>query len=151
MTGTSTSEITGRCLCGAISFTATAKVDQDGKVAVGACHCGMCRTWSGGVLLAVDEASDLRVDGEDRLAVYKSSDWGERCFCRTCGTNLFWRSPSLGVLAIMAGALDDQSGLSLTKQIFIDEKPAHFSFAEPTQTYTGEEFVKLMTSGGSGS
>ncbi|MFM1815773.1 MAG: hypothetical protein RLZ98_2468 [Pseudomonadota bacterium] len=133
------SEVSGRCLCGNISFTAKTAGGH-----VGACHCSMCRTWSGGILLALEDATDLAVTGADNLGVYKSSEWGERCFCKTCGSNLFWRSPSLGHTAVMVGALQDTAGLTLAKQIFVDSKPGYYDFANPTENYTEAEFLALM-------
>jgi hypothetical protein len=70
---------TGTCLCGAVTFTA------DIKPKISACHCGMCRKWTGGVFLTV-QARDVRFTGEDAIATYTSSDWAERGFCSRCGS-----------------------------------------------------------------
>ncbi len=121
----------GNCLCGAVTFTLAANGGE-----VGACHCKMCRSWSGGVLLALQSTKDLQVEGEDNLAVYKSSDWGERCFCKICGSNLFWRTQSLDHVSVMAGAINEEDQLTLTSQIFIDRKPDYFGFANKTSMET---------------
>jgi hypothetical protein len=39
-----------------------------------------------------------------------------------------------------AGAFDDPSRFRLAVQVFIDEKPAFYSFAEETKTSTGDDF-----------
>jgi len=39
---------TGSCMCGAVSFPVTAQITQ-----TNACHCNMCRKWSGGVFFGV--------------------------------------------------------------------------------------------------
>ena len=39
---------TGSCVCGAVRFTITTPIKE-----TGACHCGMCRKWSGGVFMSV--------------------------------------------------------------------------------------------------
>jgi len=128
--------LSGQCLCGSVSFTAKS---ADGHV--GACHCNMCRRWSGGTTLALEEARDLVIQGEDNLGVYSSSDWGERCFCKTCGTNLFWRSETFNYTAVMAGAINETDKLSFVQEIFIDSKPAYYSFANDTNKLTEAEFL----------
>ena len=132
--------LTGKCLCGAVTFQALSKEGN-----VGACHCKMCRTWSGGVLFAVEDAHELRIEGEANLGVYKSSDWGERCFCKNCGTNLFWRSEQFGHTAVMAGNIIEEDKLRFAQQIYIDQKPGYFSFSEPTMKMTEAEFTAQFT------
>lgn len=129
-------KLSGRCLCNAVSYTLESATGH-----VGACHCSMCRRWSGGVVLALVDASNMKISGEGNMAVYKSSEWGERCFCKTCGTNLFWRSPTFNHTAVMAGALVEQDKLTFVSEIFIDEKPAYFDFINETHKMTGPEFV----------
>lgn len=142
MTGEPTT-VKGKCLCGAVTFAATTKTNH-----IGACHCSMCRTWSGGVVFALEDASDLKISGEENMTVYKSSDWGERCFCGKCGTNLFWRSSQFGHTAVMAGALEDQAGLKFVSEIFVDAKPAHYAFANDTKKMTEAEFLAQFAGAG---
>lgn len=128
--------LSGKCLCGGVKFTV--------KVAsanFGACHCSMCRTWSGGVVFALDEVKDLTFEGEHNLSIYKSSDWGERGFCKVCGTNLFWRSAEFGHTAVMAGAIEEQAELKFVSEIFIDSKPDFYTFADDTKKYTEAEVL----------
>ncbi len=129
-------DLHGKCLCGGVTFTVKSETGN-----VGACHCSLCRTWSGGVVMALEDAEDLKIADETMLGVYKSSDWAERCFCRTCGTNLFWRSPEYGHVIVMAGAIAEQDRLQFTRQIYIDNKPAHYEFANPTANLTEAEFL----------
>lgn len=131
-----TLNLNGRCLCGGVQFTVKAASGS-----FGACHCSMCRKWSGGVLFALDEVSDLQVKNEDNLSVYASSDWGERCFCKVCGTNLFWRSAEFGHTAVMAGAIEDQTALTFVSEIFVDSKPDFYEFANNTKKYTEAEVL----------
>ncbi|MGD9670052.1 MAG: GFA family protein [Hyphomicrobiaceae bacterium] len=134
-------DVSGRCLCGAVTFTArTAGSD------VGACHCTMCQRWAAGPLLAAEiDASSLRVADDASLGVYQSSEWGERLFCKSCGTPLFWRSRDGQHAIVSAGALDDKSGLRFASQIYIDEKPSYYEFANDTAKMTGAEFIAMMT------
>ncbi len=124
----------GQCLCGAVTLTADAI-----KAHADACHCRMCRRWGGGPLLAVGCGSEVSFTGEEHIALYDSSEWAERGFCRRCGTHLFYRLKETRRYAIPAGLLDDEDQLTLREQIFIDEKPAFYDFANDTRNLTGEE------------
>lgn len=130
----------GGCLCGSVRFTAAPSETE-----VTACHCGMCRRWTGGPFLGVrcDDAVTI-VSGEDQLAAYASSEWGERVFCRTCGSTLFWRMRETKDTEVAFGAFDDPSPFSLRKEIFIDAKPAGYSFADDTEKLTGAELMAQM-------
>jgi hypothetical protein len=126
--------VSGGCLCGAVRFTATPKNRH-----VDACHCGMCRRWSAGPMFAVDCSGTLKIEDETQLGVYRSSEWAERCFCKQCGTSLFYRLVGKDFVAVSAETLDDQSGYVLTTQIFVDEKPPHYDFANKTKMMTGAD------------
>lgn len=129
----------GRCLCGAVQFTT-----QELAKNVGACHCSMCRKWGGGPLLAVDCGSNVQFKGEESIATYSSSDWAERGFCKQCGTHLFYRLKQTGQYIMPAGLLGDDVKLDFDHQIFIDEKPAFYSFSNQTEDMTGAEvFAKF--------
>lgn len=137
-------ERTGTCLCGAVTLTLA-----DAPETVGACHCSMCRKWSGGVYLGLHAKADqATITGEDNIAHFTSSDWAERCFCKTCGTNLFYRvtapGPMQGDLHIGLGLLDNADGIALTEEIFIDRKPSGYSFAQQTKTMTEAEMFAMF-------
>ncbi len=128
--------ISGKCLCEAVTFEATL---TDGAMHV--CHCSMCRRWTGGMLtyLTVEAGSlDLR---SDALSVYRSSEWGERGFCARCGSSLFWRTQDGLVADVSAQAVDDSGRFPFASEIFIDEKPGNYAFANATRKVTGEEFM----------
>ena len=129
---------TGKCLCGAVSFTA-----EDVEHHFHACHCSMCRKWSGGPGFGVGVGS-IELKGEEHLGAYKSSDWAERCFCKQCGTNLFYRMPETGMTVVWAGAFDDESKLKLTGEIYIDETPGGYAFAGDHPRQTGAEFMASL-------
>ena len=119
----------GSCVCGAVTFTVTTPVTE-----TGACHCGMCRKWSGGVFLGIQvPKGGLQIEGEDNLSVYTSSPWAERVFCKTCGSSLFYRvtapGPMNGEMHVGMGTFDDPSGIALTGEIYIDRKPDGYAFA----------------------
>jgi hypothetical protein len=129
----------GGCLCGAIRLTATLR---DG--AVQACHCTQCQRWTGGGPLFSVPVTNLAIAGEDSIAAYRASDWGERAFCRTCGTPLYWRMQGRPVAYIAAGLLDDQSGLGVVEEIFVDHRPPWLPlWAGARQSTEAEELTKL--------
>jgi hypothetical protein len=130
----------GGCLCGRVRFS----IAKPSHHAI-ACHCSMCRRWSGGVLFSIDAEHAVSFDGEEHLVWYRSSDWAERGFCRTCGSGLVYRLTQSGQLIVSAGALDDQSTLELGTEFFVDEKPAYYAFANDTEKLTGQEvFARFM-------
>ena len=124
----------GGCLCGAVRFTATPK-DHD----IGACHCSMCRRWTAGPFLVRDCGTSLQVKDDANLGVYRSSEWAERAFCRQCGTPLFYRLVDQNLHFVSAEAFDSRAGYALTHQVFIDEKPSYYDFANKTHDMTGAE------------
>lgn len=126
-------KLSGRCLCGAVRFTGTTKEPK-----VAACHCSMCRRWSSGPYFEV-VCTDVVFEGEDNITKYRSSDWAERAFCKTCGSNLYYRMIDSDELQLSAGLLDDQSNLSLSRQFFTDLKPPFYTLADETDNMTSEE------------
>ena len=136
------SDISGRCLCGGVSFTAKAA-----NHGIGACHCSMCRSWTSGPFLSLALDGAPSFEGGENIAVYKSSNWGERAYCKLCGTSLYWRLSGTDQYAISAGTLDDKTRLALTSEIFIDEKPAYYAFANDTKKLTGEEVMAAFAGG----
>jgi len=125
--------MTGRCLCGAVRFEADGVPHE-----VGACHCDMCRRWTGGPNFAV-EAEAVRFEGAQNIGRYCSSAWAERGFCKVCGANLFYRLIDTGRYFLATGTFDDQSGFKMTTEVFIDEKPGYYTFADETSKMTGAE------------
>ncbi|MCP5075831.1 MAG: GFA family protein [Rhodobacteraceae bacterium] len=135
---------TGKCLCGAVHFTITAPPTE-----TGACHCNMCRRWSGGVYLGVQVAPDnIKFAGAENITTYASSEWAERGFCKTCGSSLYYRVTAPGshngTYHMGLGTFDDPSRVNLTGEIFIDEKPQGYAFAGDTHKMTGAEVFAMF-------
>src|SRR5262245_1391663 len=126
--------LSGGCLCGAVRFAAAPRGHK-----FGACHCGMCRHWSAGPFLALEVGATLKIDDDAHLGVYRSSDWAERCFCNKCGTVLFYRLVGKDFSAVSVEAFDDRADFTFASQIFVDEKPAYYGFANKTKMQTGAE------------
>jgi len=129
-----TIEAKGSCLCGGVEIHALSASQE-----VGACHCSMCRKWGGGPLLAVDCHTTVKISGEDNISTYSSSEWAERGFCSNCGTHLFYKLKDSGQYIIPVGFFDISSKLNFDHQIFIDEKPEYYAFANETKNMTGKE------------
>ena len=138
----------GHCLCGAIKFKATPKPQDDGAVHVDACHCGMCRRQIGGPLMGVTLDGRPWIEDETDLGVYDSSEWAQRLFCKRCGTNLFYRLKDGSMYTAHAGTFDDLSDMKFMVEIFIDDKPDYYDFAQPTQKLTGQQVMALFAGGG---
>ena len=132
-------EIKGQCLCGSVQITA-----QPEQPHVGACHCHMCRRWSGGPFMEVDCGNNISFEGGDAITVFNSSDWAERGFCAKCGTHLFYRLKDNQQHMVPVGLFDDVPGAAFELQVFIDEKPAYYAFADETKTMTGEEIFAMF-------
>lgn len=135
---------TGSCLCGAVSYTLTSEPKE-----FGACHCDMCRKWSGGIYLGLEVPSDgIEIKGKDSLTAYASSPWAERTFCKTCGSSVYYRvtapGPHEGTYHLGVGTLDDAGTAPLTGELFIDNKPKGYSFAEKTHQMTTEEVMAMF-------
>ena len=129
----------GQCLCGAVKFTAVPKTDE-----MGVCHCGMCRRWAGGVFMAVSCGDQVEIEDDASLGVYVSSEWGERCFCKVCGSTLFWRMRDGSNVAVAAQAFDEPGAFKFAEEIFIDEKPSNYAFANDTKKLTAAELFAQL-------
>ena len=130
--------LSGGCLCGKVKFTA---VPDDGEM--GICHCAMCRKWTGGTYMAVACGSSVEFEDESSLGIYKSSDYGERVFCKSCGSTIAWRLQDGSHTSMSAQAFDDPSQFKLATEIFVDEQPANYAFANETKRMTGPEVFAL--------
>ena len=133
---TESQEFHASCLCGAVKLTAAQFVGD-----LGACHCNTCRKWGGGPFLAVACGTDVQLDGEENVTAYDSSAWAQRGFCKHCGTHLFYRLKEDSQYVVPIGLFDNYPQVSFDNQIFIDEKPEYYAFANQTTLMTGAEFA----------
>lgn len=139
----------GACLCGAVGFEA-----EPSERHSHACHCTMCRRWSGSAFVGVEVRPDaLRLHGEEAVASFRSSEWAERAWCRTCGSHLWYRvtapGPMAGVRHMPLGLFEEPDAFPLTSEIYIDRKPASFAFAGEHERRTEAE-VEAAFSGAEG-
>lgn len=117
--------ISGRCLCGAVSYRATTE-----PVATAICHCTDCQRQSGApfslnVLVAADA---LTIDGELSSFETIGTETGQprnRRFCGTCGSPILTELAEMaGLVALKAGTLDDHSWLEPQLDLWCDSKQA---------------------------
>ena len=97
--------------------------------------------------------ADVEVtQGADKTKTYVSSEWAERAFCSVCGSNLWYRvtmtGPFAGAAHVAWGALDDISGMALTSEVFIDDKPEGYDLAGDRPRMTGEELFAMVQAAG---
>lgn len=91
------------------------------------------------------EYGTLNFIKQNRLAIYESSEWGERGFCNACGTNLFWRTKDQSYCNVNAFALNDMpEDLNLDMEIYIDCKPEFYAFQNATKKMTEADVIALF-------
>ena len=127
-------QLKGQCLCGAVKITANSAESH-----VGACHCRSCRRWGGGPFMEINCGSDVDFEGHEHIARYNSSDWAERGFCRQCGSHLFYRLKEPQQHMMPVGLFEEDEAREFRTQVFIDEKPDYYNFANETEDMTGAE------------
>jgi len=129
--------VTGKCLCGKVTYQASVKPGS------GACHCGMCRRWSGGPYMAIHAHDKPQFDGNEHIKHFASSEWAERGFCSNCGSSLYYHllprpgAPD-GEYMMATGTIDQQESMVFEHEVYVDANPGWYSF-------TGESDRKRMT------
>ncbi len=96
--------------------------------------------------MEIDCGTDVSIEGEEKIAIFDSSPWAERGFCGKCGTNLFYRLKDSQQHRVLVGLFDDADDLIIDRQVFIDEKPGFYRFADETHDMTGAEIIALYGS-----
>lgn len=127
--------LTGRCLCGDVSFEVTGS-----PKGASVCHCGQCRRQSGHVWASAHvPKADLRIEGS--IAWYEASPAARRGFCPRCGAFLFWAAHEEDTVSFALGALDAPTGLRLEKHIFTADKGDYYEIADglPQRDQYGSE------------
>ncbi len=127
-------KINGGCLCGSIRFQAMAE-----RIWIGYCHCRMCQKASGGpfILYVACWKADVTFT-KGRPAIFQSSSWGERGFCRDCGTPLFMQYrdvPALSderraLIGFTIGCLDDPTPYQATAHQGVESRLANVNIVD---------------------
>ena len=93
----------GTCYCGAIAIEARGTPE-----AMGYCHCGACRSYSGGPVNAFTlwkEGAVKVTQGEEALGRFKSSEFSVRRYCTKCGGNVLVEHAGIGMVDLPASIL----------------------------------------------
>ena len=119
-----TTEFTGSCLCGAVSYKAT------GAPLLGAhCHCVDCRKSSGTGhgSHVVMKADNVTIEGEPKC-YDKPADSGNmvsRFFCGTCGGPVYSTNSAMpGMTFLRASSLDDPEVFSAKLIVYTRGAPS---------------------------
>lgn len=108
----------GGCLCGAVRYQVRGPLRG-----ILLCHCGQCRRVHGHLGAYTSAArADVLIEGADALVWFASSARGRRSFCRVCGSSLFFEPAGESRLAIVAGSLDQPSGLEVIGHEYVADK-----------------------------
>ncbi|MCX7565986.1 GFA family protein [Sulfitobacter sp. F26169L] len=131
-------EIKGQCLCGAVQVSAM--VDNP---IVRACHCDMCRQHGSGPFFSLQTIADsIAVTGP--ATTFKSSDWGARAFCSTCGSTLWYELQKDGTRNLSAGLFPDAGGGTLMAEYFTDKCPQAYALAGDHEKLTTRETLAVF-------
>ncbi len=137
---------TGRCLCGAVRYEVRGPLRD-----VSSCHCEQCRRTSGHFVAATAaRLGDFVLVENGGLEWYQSSAEARRGFCRECGSRLFWKHAAREEISIMAGTLDQPTGLKTRMHIFVDQAADYDTVPEGMQTMTGVEYLAQRAARGGG-
>ena len=116
----------GGCACGAVRYRVTGAMRP-----VVACHCSQCRqTYTNYAAFSAARRGDLAIDNEAAVTWFESSPGVRRGFCSRCGSNLFWDRASLPVVGVMAGTVDEPSGLAMSSHMFVAYKGDYYEIVD---------------------
>lgn len=129
------------CLCGKVCIQV-----KEIQHEVGACHCSMCRKWGSGPLLTIEAGttSDIIIHNEQFVSRYQSSEWAERGFCSHCGSNLFYHLLPTDSYSIPIDLFDNQENSKLSLEVYYDQKPSYYDFANKTKKLTETDILKMV-------
>lgn len=133
-------QLTGQCLCGAVTMTV-----QNVPATFNACHCDMCRRWTGSRFLSVYVAqADVTLTGRDTITIANTSDWAERAFCNACGTPLWYHIKGSDHLGLSAGLLDNPTDLTLKREYYVDKMSCIHALPDTRIQMTEAEAIAMF-------
>ena len=87
---------------------------------------------------------NLVFEGKEHIGRIRSSERVQRGFCTKCGSSLFYHLIEDIDYQIPVGLYVEQSKSQMSMQVFIDEKPELYEFANKTQIINSQEiFAKF--------
>jgi hypothetical protein len=114
---------TGRCLCGAVSYTINAE-----PLRMAQCHCDHCQrtAGTGHNSIAFFKADDVDMKGETRSysCTTDSGNTSTRHFCPTCGSRVFGENSGRpGVIGITIGCVDQKDWFNPQAVVYTRSRP----------------------------
>ncbi len=114
----------GRCLCGAVSYTISGE-----PVGTGQCHCKDCQRASGTghMSLVRFKAEDVAMRGGTAsfASTADSGNINTRHFCSTCGSRIYGEnSAAPGIVNISVGCLDDNDWFRPQRVVYAKDRPS---------------------------
>ena len=73
---------------------------------------------------------DLEVVDHQSLEWFESSEYASRGFCRRCGSSLFWLPKGKDYVCVMAGSLDETTGLKVAEHIHVGDKGDYYELTD---------------------
>jgi hypothetical protein len=122
-------KITGRCLCGAVSFEVVNTFEK-----LYLCSCEQCRQITGSAfasnLFVSIEGFDW-VEGTEEIARYQVPGRDiSKSFCRVCGAGVPWANTDATKMIVPAGSLSEPANVAERLRIFTSEQPTWASELE---------------------
>jgi len=116
--------LTGSCLCGALHYSVTGEPSRFMH-----CHCSRCRKSSGTGHATNLFVKDGKISWSGDQALIKAYKVPEaqrftRTFCTHCGGPLPAEIPSMNLVFIPAGTLDDEPNIKPQARIFYESRTA---------------------------
>lgn len=114
--------LTGGCACGTIRY----RIDAE-PYDTGWCHCRICQqvSGSGGMVFTTAALYHFHIErGKERLGRFASTPFGERGYCRNCGSPLTIHvGHQPGEIDIAAASLDDPDAVVPAFHLYADSAP----------------------------
>jgi hypothetical protein len=111
----------GSCLCGKVEFCVHGEF-----LYAGYCHCAMCRKSSGGagtVVGGIQSEKMVITKGDEYIKRFHRSKETTSCFCNHCGSMLYGEKPSIGMVHIRFGALNNSPKQLPQAHMHVSSKP----------------------------
>jgi hypothetical protein len=129
--------ISGRCVCGKVTYSATAE-----PIFSGLCHCKTCQRATGSSFGAVVgiPAPSLTVQGDVTQydGIGDSGQATHRSFCPVCGASIALSADIMsGVVMLPVGTLDDTSWVKPTMQIYCQAEQDWLNLGGEMQRFEG--------------
>ena len=117
-------EFTGSCLCGAISYKAVGRPEIGGH-----CHCLDCRktsgTGHGSHAVMPEQAVDIKGNPSRYDKPADSGNMVSRYFCPTCGGPVYSTNSGMpGMVFLRASSLDDPEVFTATMIVYTRSAPS---------------------------